>query len=225
MYSFKNDYAEGAHPNLLEALIKYNMKQEEGYGLDSFTLKAVKLIQEVIGDKSVHVHLLSGGTQTNLLVISSFLRPHEAAIAVDSGHISTHETGAIEATGHKIITVPNIDGKLNPKQIKDVVAEHHFEHMVKPSLVYISNPTEFGTVYNKEELKNLRKCCNDNNLTLYIDGARLGAALTSIGSDVTIKDINKQADAFFIGGTKNGALMGEALVIKNKILQKDFRYL
>lgn len=225
MYSFKNDYAEGCHQSILEALLKYNLQQEDGYGEDSFSLNAADQIRELIGDGNAAVHLLSGGTQTNLLAISSFLRPHEACIAVDTGHISTHESGAIEATGHKVITVPNADGKIEVQVIKDVLIDHHFEHMVKPKLVYISNPTEFGTVYNNEELKNISDCCKDNDLLLYIDGARLGSALTIKDSDVTIKDIHKYADAFFIGGTKNGALIGEALVIKKDILQSDFRYL
>lgn len=225
MYSFKNDYAEGAHPSILNALMECNLQQEDGYGEDSFTLKAKDLIIKAVDDSNANVHLLSGGTQTNLLAISAFLRPHEACIATDSGHISTHETGAIEATGHKVITVGNVDGKLNSEQIDSVLEEHHFEHMVKPKLVYISNPTEFGTVYSKVELKELSDTCKRNSLYLYIDGARLGAALTIKHSDVSLKDINNFSDAFFIGGTKNGALIGEALVISNKSLQEDFRYL
>jgi threonine aldolase len=225
MYSFKNDYSEGAHQKILEALIKYNNTQEEGYGLDRYTENAIKSIQNLLGDSDSDIHLISGGTQTNLIAISGFLRPHEACIAASTGHIATHETGAIEATGHKILTVNSNDGKLVPELIDLVLVEHHFEHMVKPKLVYISNPTELGTVYSRDELKNLYDYCHSKGLLLYADGARLGAALTIKGADVTLKDMNSFTDAFFIGGTKIGALLGEALVIKNCNLKEEFRYL
>lgn len=225
MYSFRNDYCEGAHTQILEALLQSNMEQEEGYGLDSHSLEAVKLIRGLVEDEACGVHLISGGTQTNLIAISGLLRPHEACIAPISGHIATHETGAIEATGHKIITVNTEDGKLTPEKIGPVLEEHHFEHMVKPRLVYISNPTEVGTVYTKEELKALYEFCGEMNLLLYCDGARLGAALTCKSTELTLKDIYDFTDVFFIGGTKVGALMGEALVIKNGDLKEEFRYL
>ncbi|MCP4340403.1 MAG: aminotransferase class I/II-fold pyridoxal phosphate-dependent enzyme [Desulfobulbaceae bacterium] len=225
MYSFKNDYSEGAHPNILKALIEHNNAQEEGYGLDRHTQNAIFLLRNLVGDSQADVHLLSGGTQTNLIAISSFLRPHEACITVSSGHIASHEAGAIEATGHKLLTVNSSDGKIAPELIEPVLTDHHFEHMVKPRLVYISNPTELGTVYSKSELQSLYAFCQAKNLLLYADGARLGSALVSKGGDATFEDMYKLTDAFFIGGTKNGALLGEALVIKNSQLRADFRYL
>lgn len=225
MYSFKNDYSEGAHPNILNALVKHNLSQEEGYGEDSHTKNAIDAIRGVVGDDSAEVHLLSGGTQTNLIAISSFLRPHEACITAASGHIATHETGAIEATGHKLLTVDTDNGKLSPELISPVLVEHHFEHMVKPRLVYISNPTELGTVYNKAELEVLSNFCIEKNLLLYMDGARLGAALTCETADLTMSAMYQLIDALFIGGTKNGALLGEALVIRNENLRTDARYL
>ena len=225
MYSFKNDYGEGAHPHILHALLNNNSGQEEGYGEDSHTKNAIAVMQTLVGDETAGVHLLSGGTQTNLIAISSFLRPHEACITAASGHIATHETGAIEATGHKLLTVDTNNGKLTPELIAPVLVEHHFEHMVKPRLVYISNPTELGTVYSKSELSALSEYCQQKQLLIYMDGARLGAALTSKNADLTMPEIFAMTDALFIGGTKNGALLGEALVIRNKRLQEDIRYL
>jgi threonine aldolase len=225
MYSFKNDYSEGAHPNILKALLKYNVAQEEGYGLDRHTQNAISMIKKLVGDLEADVHLISGGTQTNLIAISAFLRPHEACIAAAKGHIATHETGAIEATGHKLLTVDSNDGKLTPDLIEPVLNEHHFEHMVKPKLVYISNPTELGTVYSKTELQNLNDYCRRKNLLFYADGARLGSALVTKESDVTLKDMYTLTDAFFIGGTKIGALLGEALVLRNVDLKEEYRYL
>lgn len=222
MYSFQNDYSEGAHPKLLEALLNTNSTQEQGYGMDSYTQEAIKNIKKHI-EIDCDVHLISGGTQTNLIAIKSFLRPHEAVIAAETGHIATHETGAIESTGHKIITVHTENGKLTPEHIKPVLQEHHFEHMVKPKLVYISNTTELGTVYTKEELEILYAYCQSHGLYLYADGARLGSALVS--SDVTLRDMCELTDAFFIGGTKNGALIGEALVIRSNGMKDDYRYL
>jgi len=222
MYSFKNDYSEGAHINILNKLIETNSFQAEGYTEDIYTKSAIRRIKEHTGDH-VDIHLLSGGTQTNLLAISSFLRPHEACISADSGHINVHETGAIEATGHKVITVPSKDGKVKPEQVIEQINYHSDEHMVKPKLLYISNPTEVGTVYNIEELKELKKLCEEYNLYLYVDGARLGTALAC--SDITLKDMASLTDAFFIGGTKNGALLGEAFVISNENLKNDMRYL
>jgi threonine aldolase len=224
MYSFKNDYCEGAHPNILQALIDTNFIQETGYGKDQYSLKAVKLIKRHIGQEDVDVHFIPGGTQTNLIAISSFLRPHEAVISADSGHINVHETGAIEGTGHKVLTMNTNDGKLTPKQIQNILNIHTDEHMVKPKLVYISNSTELGTIYNKEELVALRAICKENDLLFYMDGARLGSALCSNDNDLTLNDLPDLFDAFYIGGTKNGALIGEALVICNDSLKKDFRY-
>jgi len=224
MYSFKNDYSEGAHPQILEALIDTNMEQVEGYGEDCYTLKAVKLLKQRIKRNDIDIHLLSGGTQTNLTALSAFLRPHEAVIAANTGHILVHETGAIEATGHKIISAEVRDGKLDSALIKAALDAHTDEHMVKPKLVYISNPTEIGSIYKKRELEKLSQFCKANNLFLYVDGARLGSALCSEENDMELSDLGMLVDAFYIGGTKNGALMGEALVICADSLKEDFRF-
>ena len=225
MYSFKNDYSEGAHSRVLEALVKNNGGQQIPYGLDQHSLKAQEYIRELLENNEADIHLISGGTQTNQIAISAFLRPHEACIAAESGHIATHEAGAIEATGHRILTVPTEDGKLTPELIEPVRAEHNFEHMVKPRMVYISNPTEFGTVYNKTELQALRTYCLEHNLLLYVDGARLGSALMVKEAELSLKDMGELTDAFFIGGTKSGALLGEALVIINSDLKEEYRYI
>lgn len=224
MYSFKNDYSEGAHPRILEALIETNFEQEEGYGEDRYSRHAEELIKSKLANHNVNVHFLTGGTQTNLIAISAFLRPHEAAISAVSGHIHTHETGAIEATGHKVLTVETTDGKLTPEHLQAVLETHTDEHMVKPKLVYISNSTEIGTIYRKEELVQLQLFCKDNKLLLFMDGARLGSALTSNENDLELSDLPALVDAFYIGGTKNGALLGEALVISNELLKEDFRF-
>jgi len=224
MYSFKNDYSEGAHPNILQALVETNLVQESGYGEDQFTQKAIELIKSHIGRQNVDVHLIPGGTQTNLIAISSFLRPHEAVISADSGHINVHETGAIEATGHKVLTVSTKDGKLTPELIQEILDIHMDEHMVKPKLVYISNSTELGTIYKKDELVSLSEFCKENDLIFYMDGARIGSALCSKENDLKLTDLPNLFDAFYIGGTKNGALIGEALVICNDTLKSDFRY-
>lgn len=224
MYGFKNDYSEGTHPRILNALIESNLVQEEGYGEDSYSRKAIELLKERIGRSDIDIHLLSGGTQTNLTALSAFLRPHEAAIAADTGHILVHETGAIEATGHKVISIKGRDGKLNPSHIKAILDAHSDEHMVKPKLVYISNTTEIGSIYRKSELEQLSEFCKENNLILFMDGARLGSALCSAENDLELSDLAALVDAFYIGGTKNGALIGEALVICCDSLKEDFRF-
>ena len=225
-YSYRNDYSEMAHPKVLAALSAVGTGQFDGYGLDDHSIEATKLIQSKIGAPCVDVHFISGGTHANLVVISSVLRPHEAVIAVKSGHIFVHETGAIEATGHKICTRDGMDGKLSVDDIESVLLEHGGdEHMVKPRLVYLSLSTECGTIYTKAELSAIFDFCQKNNLYLYVDGARLGAAVNSIDCDLTYSDIARFTDAFFIGGTKNGALFGEAIVICNERLQEDFRFL
>lgn len=224
MYSFNNDYSEGAHPEILQELLKTNEIQTIGYGLDEHTAHAVELIKERISCKEVDIHMLTGGTQTNLIAISSFLRPYQAVIAAETGHIAVHETGAIEATGHKILTANTVDGKLTVGHIQKLVESHTDEHMVKPKMVYISNPTEVGTTYTKNELKNLYDYCQLHRMYLYLDGARLGSALMEEGNTVLLSDYPKYTDAFYIGGTKNGALYGEALVICNDDLKEDFRY-
>lgn len=224
MYSFKNDYSEGVHPRILSALMESNLEQTEGYGEDPYTLKATELLKKRIGRSDVDIHLFTGGTQTNLTAISAFLRPHEAAIAANTGHILVHETGAIEATGHKVISIEVKDGKLTPAHIKPALEAHTDEHMVKPKLVYISNSTEIGSIYSKNELEQLSNFCRENKLFLYMDGARLGSALCSEENDMELSDIGRLVDAFYIGGTKNGALMGEALVICRDSLKEDFRF-
>lgn len=224
MYSFRNDYSEGAHPDILKAMVDTNLEQTIGYGEDRFCLEAAELIKKKIGRNDVDIHLIPGGTQTNLIAISAFLRPHEAVIAPLTGHVEVHETGAIEATGHKIITKVGTEGKLTPVDVQEAVDFHTDEHMVKPRLVYISNATEVGSIYNKSELTALSTFCRDHNLLLFMDGARLGSALTSSQNDLTLGDIAGLVDAFYIGGTKNGAFIGEALVICNESLKEDFRF-
>ena len=224
MYSFKNDYSEGAHPQILQALLDSNMEQVEAYGQDYYTLQAIEGLKQRINRQDIDIHFLSGGTQTNLTALSAFLRPHEGVIAASTGHILVHETGAIEATGHKIYSIEVQDGKLNTAHIKAAVDLHTDEHMVKPKLVYISNPTEIGSIYSKSELQELSQFCKGQKLLLFVDGARLGCALSSEENDMTLTDLGLLTDAFYIGGTKNGALMGEALVICNELLKEDFRF-
>jgi threonine aldolase len=223
-YSFKNDYSEGAHQNIIEALAASNYKQEAGYGEDSFCEAAKKAIKDKTGNQNSEIHFVSGGTQTNLIVISSVLKPYESVIAPSSGHIAVHEAGAIEATGHKINTVESEDGKLSVKSIQAVINSHNDEHMVKPRLVYISNSTEIGSIYKKDELNDISTYCKDNNLYLFADGARLGSALTSPKNDLTLSEFSNYVDMFYVGGTKNGALLGEAIVINNDTFKENFRY-
>ncbi|MDK2808191.1 MAG: threonine aldolase [Clostridiales bacterium] len=225
MYSFRNDYSEGAHPQIFERLRKISTEQNEGYGLDCHSMRAELLIKKHLHRNDASIHFIPGGTQTNLLVISSFLRPFECVIAADTGHINVHETGAIEGTGHKVVTVPHVDGKLTVEGILQVLKQHETEHMVRPAMVYVSNTTELGTVYSKEELTKLSKVCKEQGLLFYLDGARIASALTTLGNDVSLSDYASLTDLFYIGGTKNGALFGEALVICNPSLQADFRYM
>lgn len=224
MFNFKNDYSEGCHPRILEALTRTNLEQTVGYGLDEHCANAAALIKKAVGCESADVHFLVGGTQTNLTAISAFLRPHHCVLAAATGHVNVHETGAIEATGHKVVTRPTPDGKLTAALVQEMVNEHTDEHMVKPGLVYISQSTELGTVYTKSELEALQSCCRKNGLLFYIDGARLACALTSNACDVALSDLPELCDAFYIGGTKNGMLFGEALVIVNDTLKEDFRF-
>ena len=223
MYSFQNDYSEGAHPRILEALGRTNLEQTAGYGNDPYAEEAAQLIRAQIGCSDAQVHFLAGGTQTNLVALCAFLRPHEAVITADTGHINVHETGAIEATGHKVLTAPALDGKLTPQCVMPILHAHSDEHMVKPRIVYISHSTELGTCYTKAELTELHRFCSNHGLLLYMDGARLGSALCCSG--LTIADIAAMTDAFYVGGTKNGALFGEALVITNLSLAVDIRYM
>lgn len=225
MYSFTNDYSEGAHPRILEAMMNTNLIQHTGYSLDEHTSHAVGLIKTEIGREDVDIHLITGGTQTNLITISTALRPYQAVISAQTGHINVHETGAIEATGHKILSMPCQDGKLSPTDVRLALDMHTDEHMVQPKMVYISNSTELGTQYTKKELEALSHICRQKGLYLFLDGARLGAALTSPINDLTLEDIARLTDVFYIGGTKNGALFGEALIICHPDLKPDFRFM
>ncbi len=213
MYSFRNDYSEGAHPRVLEALTATNFEQTVGYGTDPRCQAAADLIRDLCKAPEADIHFLVGGTQTNLLVIEALLQPYEAVIAAHTGHVNVHEAGAIEGTGHKVCTAFSPDGKLTPALVDSIVSTHSSEHMVHPRLVYISNTTEVGTLYTKSELTALRKYCDQHSLFLYLDGARLGSALACPENDLTFADLAALTDAFYIGGTKNGILFGEALVM------------
>ena len=224
-YSFKNDYSEGAHPRILDALIKYNLTQQNGYGFDEYSLNAAKFIRDKCAAPNASVHFISGGTQANLTMISAFLRPHESVVSALTGHIFTNESGAIEATGHKIHGVETADGKLRPQDVQNILDAHqNVPHQLKQRLVYISNSTEIGTIYSKKELQELYEFCQNKNLILFMDGARLGHALTAETSDMSLADIAKYTDAFYLGGTKNGALIGEAIIINNPALQDEFGF-
>ncbi len=222
--NFKNDYSVLCHPQILKALEKYSSEVNEVYGLDRHSKRAKRYIREIFGLPKAKVFFVNGGTMANLLFISYVLKPYEAVIACKSAHINVHESGAIEGSGHKIIIKEGFNGKLYPEDIKEVLDAHVDEHMVKPKLVYISNSTEMGSVYKAKELRDLYKFCKENNLYLFIDGARLGAALTSKNNDLMALEIGEVCDAFSIGGAKNGLISGEALVIKDKDLAADFRF-
>ncbi|MFZ4411759.1 MAG: threonine aldolase family protein [Bacteroidales bacterium] len=223
-YSFRNDYSEGFHPKMIAALTATNYEQQQGYGDDVYCEKAKTAIKSKIANTNVEIHFVSGGTQANTIVITAALKSFEGVIAANSGHINVHETGAIEATGHKILLVASNDGKVKPKDVLDEISKAEDHHMVRPGMVYISNSTEVGTIYSKIELTELSAVCKSNGLFLYMDGARLGSALCSDDNDLTLADIASLCDVFYIGGTKNGAMMGEAIVIVNDGLKKDFNY-
>ncbi len=224
-FSFKNDYSEGCHPDILLALLRHNLDQQAGYGEDEYSLQAKELIKEKIKKSDSDIYFVSGGTQANLIVISSVLRPYQCAISASTGHILNNETGAIEATGHKILSIEKEDGKLTPKDIISVLENHkNVPHQVMPKLVYISNSTELGTIYTLKELEKLYAFCKENNLYLFMDGARMGHGLTSEISDLTLEKVAELTDVFYLGGTKNGALIGEAIVINNQELQQDFAF-
>lgn len=225
MYSFANDYSEGAHPKILESLMTNNLIQQGSYSLDDHTSHAIELIQSEIQRYDTDIHLIVGGTQTNLITIATALRPYQAVISAATGHINVHETGAIEATGHKVVAMPASDGKLTPALVQKALDAHTDEHMVQPKMVYISNSTEIGTQYTKAELEALHHICRQKDLYLFLDGARMGAALTSPINDLTLADIARLVDVFYIGGTKNGALFGEALIICDPRLKPDFRFM
>ncbi|MDH5858156.1 threonine aldolase family protein [Lampropedia aestuarii] len=225
-YHFLDDYSEGAHPEILNALSASNLVQQSAYGADDYSAAASRSIAAQLGPDFVgEIHFVASGTMANIICIASCLRPYEAVIAVESGHIVAREAGAIEATGHKLITVPAVNGKITPAQIeKALQANAHFPHMAKPKLVYLSNATETGTVYTLEELQALSALAKARGLYLFMDGARLGAALASPHNDATLQDIAALVDLFWIGGTKLGALLGEAIVVSNPALVQDFAF-
>ena len=224
MIHFRNDYSAGAHPAVLSALTETNFELTAGYGCDPHCESAANTIRALCNAPYAQVHFLVGGTQVNKTVIAAALRPYEAVIAAHTGHICVHETGAIENNGHKVIHCPSSDGKVTPDMIRSVMDTHSSEHMVVPRLVYISNSTEVGTVYSRDELSELHIICDKYDLLLYCDGARLGSAMTSKGNDTTFADYAACCDAFTIGGTKNGLLFGEALIITNRALSAGFRH-
>ena len=227
MIRFESDYLEGALPEVMQALCDTNYAQTPGYGEDEYCREAADMIRAKCSAPDADVHFLVGGTQANMIVITAALRPHQAAIAAETGHIAVHETGSIEAAGHKVITLPSGDGKITAAQVRSCVEAHWndstHEHMAQPALVYISQPTENGTVYSLAELEALSAVCREKGLLFYVDGARLGTALVS--SDMTLPDLARLTDAFYIGGTKLGALFGEAVVITNRAIARDFRYI
>ena len=229
MRYFQCDYAEGCCPQILAALAETNLQQTVGYGEDEFCQEAAQLIREECGAPQAAVHFLVGGTQANLTVIDSILRSHQGVVSAEGGHIAVHESGAIEACGHKVLALPSPDGKISAAQIRDLCHAHYadesFEHTVQPGMVYLSFSTESGLLYSKAELEAIAAACKEFQLPLYIDGARLGYGLVSPKNDCTLQDIARLADVFYIGGTKQGALFGEAVVIVNPALQKDFRYI
>ncbi len=229
MIYFNNDYSEGCHEKVLQKLIETNMVQTPGYGVDDYCAKAAASIKKLCGREDVSVHFLVGGTQTNLTVIDAALRPHQGVLCAVSGHINVHETGAVEATGHKVLGLPSDDGKITAQQIRAAAMDHLnsdcAEHIVQPKMVYISNPTELGTIYSLEELTAISKTCGEFGYYLFMDGARLGYGLTAADNDLTMADIAALCDVFYIGGTKVGALFGEAVVISNPTINEDFRYM
>lgn len=229
MIYFNNDYSEGCHPYILERLMQTNMEQTAGYGMDEYCACAAGKIRRLCENDALAVHFLVGGTQANLTVIDAALRPHQGVLGAVSAHINVHETGAVEATGHKVLTVPSEDGKLTAQQVEQVIRAHRedesMEHTVQPKMVYISNPTELGTIYSLSELRAISETCHKYGLYLFLDGARLGYGLTAEGNDITMPELARLCDVFYIGGTKVGALFGEAVVIANPAIAEDFRYM
>lgn len=225
---FQCDYNEGCTPEILKALADTNMEQNIGYGEDPHCENARRIIREICGAPDAQVHFLVGGTQANATVISSILRPYQGVIAATTGHIAVHETGAIEHGGHKVIALPAVDGKITATQVGKCIEDHYQEdgpeHTVQPGMVYISFPTEFGTLYSRKEMQEIHEVCRKYNVPLFVDGARLGYGLASSEADLTLSDLASLADVFYIGGTKQGALFGEAVIITNPHLGKDFRY-
>jgi len=229
MHYFHNDYNEACHPAILKKLQENMGIQMGGYGEDFICENAAAMIRKLCENDSLAVHFLVGGTQANLTVIAAALRPHQAALGAQTAHINVHETGAIEATGHKVIGLATKDGKITGEQIRSTMEAHYadaaHEHTPQPKLVYISNPTELGTIYTLAELQDISAACKEHKLYLFVDGARLGYGLAAKGNDVTFADLARLTDVFYIGGTKVGALFGEAVVISNPVLGEDFRYI
>lgn len=228
MYQFQCDYNEGAHPRIMQRLMETNMDQTVGYGMDHYCDQARDAVRKAVGRDDVDVHFLVGGTQANATVISSILRPYQGVLCAVTGHINVHETGAIEHSGHKVLALKSVDGLLSADSIREAMEEHLAEdgpeHTVQPGMVYISFSSEMGTVYTLEQLRSVSAVCREYGLPLFIDGARMGYGLAADGGDVTLGDIASLADVFYLGGTKQGALFGEAVVIVNDALKKDFRY-
>ena len=225
MIHFDCDYMAGAHPALLDALVRTNLEHTAGYGNDPYTAEARELIRKAVGNSEAQVMFLVGGTQTNATLIDGILARHEGVLAAESGHIAVHESGAIEASGHKVLTLPHYDGKVRSEDVERYITEFYadetYQHMVAPGMLYISQPTEYGTVYSLSELEALSECCHRHNIPLYVDGARLGYALAAESADFTLRDMARLADLFYIGGTKMGALFGEAVVVNNPTLLKN----
>lgn len=226
---FQCDYNEGAHPRILERLAATNLEQTPGYGEDIYCERAAEKIRSACGDDSLAVHFLVGGTQANLTVIDAALRTHQGVLCAVTGHINVHETGAVEACGHKVLGLPTRDGKITAAQVRGACQAHRdndsFEHMVQPGMVYLSNPTELGTLYSARELQEIYEVCREFGIYLFLDGARLGYGLAAPDNDLTLPLIARNTDVFYIGGTKVGALFGEAVAIRNESLKKDFRYI
>ena len=226
MIYFDSDYMAGAHPKVMERLLETNHLSTIGYGCDEYTRHAAELIRKACGQPNARVYFLVGGTQTNATVIDGLLSRHQGVLAAESAHINVHEAGAIEATGHKILTLPQYEGKVLASDLKEYIdnfySDDTYEHMVAPGMLYISFPTEYGTTYSYEELTKLSEICHNANIPLYIDGARLAYGLAAKGNNITLKDIAQLSDVFYIGGTKVGALFGEAVVITNPTLLKNF---
>lgn len=226
MLHFDSDYMEGAHPELMRRLMETNLEQTSGYGTDFYTLHAKELIVQACGIPNARVHLLVGGTQTNATVIDGLLAHHEGVLATETGHINVHEAGAIEASGHKVLVLPQNEGKVNPEDVRKYITDFYrdetYEHMVAPGMLYISHPTEYGTLYTLGELEALSCICREAEIPLYMDGARLGYGLAADGAEITLPDIARLCDVFYIGGTKVGALFGEAVVVTRPELLPHF---
>lgn len=229
MYLFHNDYNQICHTRVWEKMNDSRAEAMGGYGVDLHCEKAAELIKEKCGLEDVYVHFLVGGTQTNLIVTAAALRPHQAVLSADTGHVNVHETGAIEATGHKVMALPSVDGKLTADQIRHAAQQQaeddSAEHVTQIKMVYISNPTEFGTTYNLTELEQICQACREYGLYLYLDGARLAYALGAPDNDISLADYARICDVFYIGGTKCGAMFGEAVVVRNRDIARDFRYI